>query len=355
MTVAIAFTTAVVVVLLLTPVVRYVGLQLGFVDRPGQRKVHRQSIVRIGGVAIGTATLLALGVSCWAIGLEVDTRTWGLVLGSMAFFLIGLSDDLLNLPPLPRLLLQALVAAIAWKLGVRVEAVPIPLMGAVPTDWLSLPITFLWLVGVTNAINWMDGLDGLAAGIGAIAAGFLGLACWHSEPLAAALAIALTGATLGFLRYNANPAQIFMGDGGSYFIGFVLAAVAAIGPMQQGEFTGVLLPYLVLAVPILDMTIVILGRLHNGKSPFFPDQRHLHHRLLQAGLTVRPTVSLMHSLTLWTGSWAFVLAGLSFGWLALLLSSGLLCITTYPLFLAISRSHAMPDRMHPSPDSPRNF
>lgn len=352
---AIVFSVSLISVLLVTPQVRNLGLKWGYVDQPGQRKVHHRPMVRVGGIAIALGTLLSL-ITLYGLSVlkpemgglvtfgfdpfsfhkdSVDAaqtlQIAGVIIGSILFFLIGLADDIFTLSASKRLLLQAIVTCCVWSLGIRVEQLPIPWLGAVSIGIFSLPLTFLWLAGVTNAINWIDGLDGLASGVSSIAAGLLALLCWQSHPAIALIAVALMGATLGFLRYNANPAQIFMGDGGSYFIGYVLASVSAIGLMQQANFTTLLLPYLVLAVPIIDMARVILTRLLDRKSPFFADQRHLHHRLLQTGLSVKSTVYLIYSLTLWLGSWAIALR-FSYGLLLLAVSSLLLIATSQSLW-----------------------
>jgi UDP-GlcNAc:undecaprenyl-phosphate GlcNAc-1-phosphate transferase len=196
--------------------------------------------------------------------------------------------------------------------------------------WLSLPITVIWLVGMANAINWIDGLDGLAAGVSGIAAAvMLVVSLQMGQPAAALIAAALAGGSLGFLRYNFNPAQIFMGDGGSYFLGFTLAAVGVIGFVKSTVVTSVLLPYIILAVPILDMSAVILDRLRHGKSPFIADKRHLHHRLLQAGLSQRLAVLFIYSLTLWVGSLALAFSGLPSGLAYALGATGLLGYTSW--------------------------
>jgi UDP-GlcNAc:undecaprenyl-phosphate/decaprenyl-phosphate GlcNAc-1-phosphate transferase len=345
MSTAIVFSVSLISVLLATPQVKSLGLRWGFIDQPSKRKVHYRPIVRVGGIAIIVGTLLSL-LTLYGLNLfELNPFEWnktsveatqtlqilGVIVGSFLFFLIGLADDIFSISAAKRLLLQAIVTCCIWNLGIQVEYLPIPWVGVIPTGIFSLPLTFLWLAGVTNAINWMDGLDGLAAGVSSIAAGILALLCWQSNPAIALIAVALAGATLGFLRYNANPAQLFMGDGGSYFIGYVLASVSAIGLMQQASFTTVLLPYLVLAVPIIDMARVILTRLFDRKSPFFADQRHLHHRLLQTGLSVKPTVYLIYSLTLWLGSWAIALQ-VSYGLLIVAVSSLLLIATSQPLW-----------------------
>jgi UDP-N-acetylmuramyl pentapeptide phosphotransferase/UDP-N-acetylglucosamine-1-phosphate transferase len=315
----IAFLVAAVVVLWTTPDVRNLGIKSGRLDNPGDRKVHQRPMVRLGGVSIFMGTTVSLLIVWWLGGFgllppEKEWQIWGVTLGGLGFFLIGLADDLLNLSPFTRLLLQVIVAAGAWKAGVSIDFLTIPTIGMVDLNWLSLPITVIWLVGMVNAINWIDGLDGLAAGVSGIAAVvMLVVALFMKQPAAALIAAALAGSSLGFLRYNFNPAQIFMGDGGSYFMGFTLAAVGVIGLVKIPAVTAILLPYLILAVPIVDMSAVILARLRRGKSPFIADKSHLHHRLLRAGLSHRLTVLFIYSLTLWVGSLAMAIAGIPSG------------------------------------------
>jgi UDP-GlcNAc:undecaprenyl-phosphate GlcNAc-1-phosphate transferase len=238
----------------------------------------------------------------------------------LGFFLIGLADDLFNLSPLNRLVMQFSVAFLAWQAGVRIDFLSIPFGDLLQIHWLSLPVTLLWLVGMANAINWIDGLDGLAAGVSGISAVvILIVTLVMGQPAAAIIAAALAGGALGFLRYNFNPAQIFMGDGGAYFMGFTLAGVAVIGlakttAVTTVAVTAVLLPYLILAVPLLDMSTVIISRLKRGKSPFVADKRHLHHRLLKAGISHRLTVLFIYALTLWVGSLALGFSNVPSGW-----------------------------------------
>ncbi|MEA5575019.1 MraY family glycosyltransferase [Anabaena sp. UHCC 0451] len=314
-----AFLISAVVVLWTIPDVKKIGIKSGNLDKPGGRKLHQRPMVRLGGVSIFAGTFISLLIVWWLGGFtnlppEKEWQIWGVTLGGLGFFLIGLADDLLNLSPLVRLLIQIIVAAGAWKAGVSIDFITIPTIGIVNLDWLSLPITVIWLVGMVNAINWIDGLDGLAAGVTGIAAVVMLLvSLFMHQPEAALIAAALAGASLGFLRYNFNPAQIFMGDGGSYFMGFTLASVGVIGLVKIPAFTAVILPYLILAVPIVDMSAVILSRLRHGKSPFIADKRHLHHRLLQVGLSHRLTVLFIYSLTLWVGSLALAIAGIPSG------------------------------------------
>ncbi len=315
----IAFLVSTVFVLWTTPIVKTIGIKSGRVDKPSERKIHQRPMVRLGGVSIFAATIAALLI-VWGLGgfgilpTQKEWEVWGVTLGGCAFFLIGLADDLFNLSPLTRLLMQVIVATVAWSMGVHIDFLSIPFHGLVQMGWLSLPLTVIWLVGMANAINWIDGLDGLAAGVSGIAAlVMLIVTLFMQQPAAALIAAALAGGTLGFLRYNFNPAQIFMGDGGAYFIGFTLAGVGVIGLVKSTAVTAVLLPYLILAVPIVDMSAVILARLRHGKSPFVADKRHLHHRLLQAGLSQRLVVLFIYSLTLWVGSLAVALVGIPSG------------------------------------------
>ena len=316
------------IVLFSTPWVKKLALRLGYVDQPNARKVHQQPMVRLGGVAIFSGFLLALLVA-WRLGgfgglpQGKEFEMWGVVLGGIAFFSIGLLDDLFNLSPFKRLIAQVIVAIGAWSMGVQINFLSVPgisLGGMVQLpDVVSLVLTVIWLVGITNAINWIDGLDGLAAGVSGIAALVMMITCLVThQPAAALVAAALAGCSLGFLRYNFNPAQIFMGDGGSYFVGFTLAGVGVIGLVKGVTTVAVLLP-LILAVPIVDMSAVILDRLRNGKSPFIADKRHLHHRLLQAGLSHRRTVLFIYALTLWVGCLAMAFSGMpsGFGYAAL--------------------------------------
>lgn len=338
-----AFLISMAVVLVATPIVRRIGLKSGRVDMPGGRKVHSQPMVRLGGVSIFLGTLAAL-LLVWATGGFLDGsgqhlappeefQIWGVTIGGLAFFLIGLMDDLFGLSPISRLIMQALVATVAWHVGVSIDFLTIPFYGLTQLpDWVSLPVTIFWLVGMANAINWIDGLDGLAAGVSGIAAMVMMVVClFMGQPAAALIAAALAGGALGFLRYNFNPAKIFMGDGGAYFMGFTLAGVGIIGLVKTVTTAAVLLPYLILAVPILDMSAVILDRLRSGKSPFIADKRHLHHRLLQAGLSHRVTVLFIYVLTLWAGSLALAFAGIPSGVAYALGATALLSYTGWRL------------------------
>lgn len=323
---------ATLITALVVPLVRWGGLHWGVIDRPDERKQHSIPMVRLGGVGIVVGFSLALMVT-WRLGgfaelpPEKDQLIWTTLAGALCYFVIGLADDLFALPPLPRLVGQLAVAMAVWSQGVRIGSLDLP------GEWfgvhapslplpplLSLLATVVWLVGITNAINWLDGLDGLAAGVSGIAAaGLLSVSFSLSQPAAGLLAAALAGACLGFLRHNFNPARIFMGDGGSYFLGFSLAAISIVGPAKALTSVSLLLPLLILSLPVVDMSAVIMGRLSSGHSPFYPDRRHLHHRLLRAGFSHRRTVVLIYAFTQWLAALALVVANAEnrFLWLAL--------------------------------------
>lgn len=316
----IAFLVSVTVVLWTIPDVKTLGLKLGIVDRPNSRKIHKNPVVRVGGISIFAGTIAALLI-VWLLGgfsslsPQGEKEIWTVIMGSICFFCIGFADDLFNLTPISRLLMQLLVASVCWFMGVRINFLSVPFDNLIHIGWLSLPITVIWLVGMANAINWIDGVDGLAAGVSGIGAVvMLVVTLFMNQPAAALIVAALAGGALGFLRYNFNPAQIFMGDGGAYFMGFTLAAVGVIGLVKVTAVTAVLLPYLILAVPILDMSAVIFSRICKGKSPFIADKSHLHHWLLKAGISQRQTVLFIYALTLWVGSLAMGFSNIPSGW-----------------------------------------
>lgn len=338
----IAFAISAAVVLASTPIVKKVGLTSGRFDAPDSRKVHQHPMVRLGGVSIFLGSLTAL-LLVWMLGgfgilpPHKEYEIWGVTIGGLVFFLIGLADDLFSLSPIARLLLQVGAASCAWFVGVQIDFVNIPGMGITQLPMLvSWLFTIVWLVGMTNAVNWIDGLDGLAAGVCGIAAVvMLVVSLFMNQPAAALIVAAMAGGALGFLRYNFNPAQIFMGDGGAYYLGFTLASVGVIGLLKSVTTVAVLLPFLILAVPILDMSAVIIDRLRSGKSPFIADNRHLHHRLLKAGLSHRLTVLFIYSLTLWLGSLALAIARIPSGVAYAIAATALLIYTVWKV-----RKHA---------------
>lgn len=318
----IAFSISALVVWFSTPIVRKLGLSLGIIDKPNERSMHTDPVVRLGGVSIFLGTLCALLLVWWSgwFGVLSPTKeyeVWGVTIGGIAFFLLGLADDIFQLPAGFRLFMQMLISAIAWQVGVRIEFISVPFLGIVQFGWLSLPITMVWLAGMVNAINWIDGLDGLAAGVTTIASAVLLVtSLFMDQPAAALIAAALSGGCLGFLRYNFKPfssAEIFMGDGGAYYLGFTLAGVSVIGLVKTAAVAAVILPYLILAVPIVDGVVVILERIRRRESVMSAGKHHLHHRLERAGISKRDTVLFIYTLTIWAGSLALAISGMPAG------------------------------------------
>lgn len=345
----------------LVPLVRRFGLRVGLFDQPDGRKQHSTPMVRLGGIAMVVGFAAALS-TVWAMGgfgvlaPERDQLIWSTLAGSLCFFLIGLADDLFALSPWPRLAGQVAVSSVIWTQGVRIGAIDLPWLtssaGAISLpDSLSLLATVIWLVGITNAINWLDGLDGLAAGVAGIAAiGLVSVSFSLHQVAAGFLAAALAGCCLGFLRHNFNPARIFMGDGGSYFLGFTLAAISIVGPAKGLTTVSLLLPLLILSLPVADMSAVIMGRLRAGRSPFYPDRRHLHHRLLRAGFSHRRTVLLIYVFTQWLASLALVVANAEMRFLWLGLATSILVATVVISRRQLQTERAL-DQTIPSPSS----
>jgi UDP-GlcNAc:undecaprenyl-phosphate GlcNAc-1-phosphate transferase len=294
-----ALLIAAVVALALTWPVRSLAFKIGAVAHPGGRRIHQQPTAQAGGLAIYAGFWVALLVLTWPLRPPFT----GILVGSGLLLVMCLVDDIKNLSPVLRLVGQFLVALIAFAGGVAVHGLTNPL-GAMGTyhyialGWWSAPLTILWIMAITNALNWLDGLDGLVAGVAALAgltimvgAGTTGI------PLVAIAAGALAGGCLGFLPFNFNPAKIFMGDTGAMFLGYMLACIAVIGPFKIATAVAVLVPLLVLGVPIFDTVTGIIRRLAAGKSPLVADRGHIHHRLIDRGLSVRQAVLCIYLLT----------------------------------------------------------
>jgi len=258
---------------------------------------------RIGGVALYISFFLAIAV---AVLFQTDVSNLVLhenrliTIFSVAtlIFLVGLLDDLRSLSAFSKLLFQLVAGLITWLGGVQINVLSISLTSGTQLDWLSLPVTLFWIVLVINAINLIDGLDGLAAGITLFVSLFMLLLCIISHKFLIALGFAaLSGSTLGFLRYNFNPASIFMGDSGSYFLGYCLASFSILGSLKGQTTLAMLIPFLALGVPLFDALLAPVRRFFRGKKLFSPDNKHMHHRLVKYGLTQRNVVFIMYSIT----------------------------------------------------------
>lgn len=303
---------ALVITWLLTPLVRLVGKRWGIVAHPGGRHVHQGAIPRIGGVAIfgGFMAALAvryLGERFWDWPSAVTKRSenvWALLLGFALIFAVGFIDDILDVRPGQKLLGQILAAGVVVAMGVRIEFLGDPFGGGIILlGLLSIPLSLLWIVGFANVINLIDGLDGLAAGVSAIAGvSLLVLAQQSNQYLAAVLAAALVGACVGFLRFNFNPASIFMGDSGALFLGFVLACISLVGVMKSVAAIALAVPLLIIGVPLFDTFSAIVRRARHGRPIQEADKGHIHHRLLGRGFNQRQTVLIIY---VWSIALAF--------------------------------------------------
>jgi len=287
------FFLALIITILLTPMVEKFALKIGAVDIPDKRKIHVRHIPCLGGISLFAGVFTALGLvlvfSDLALNLEA---LLGIFIGSILILGVGIYDDLRGLSPRVKFSWQVLAALIVYFFGVEIGFVSNPFNGIYPLGiWVSLPLTLLWIVGVTNAINLIDGLDGLAAGVTAISAGTMFFVALSSGQYGAALLIlALAGAALGFLKYNFYPARMFLGDSGSLLLGFILATTAITGVFKTTLVVALIIPVLILGVPIFDTMFAIGRRLSSGKHPFEADDKHIHHMLLRAGFSQREAV-----------------------------------------------------------------
>jgi UDP-GlcNAc:undecaprenyl-phosphate GlcNAc-1-phosphate transferase len=285
------FCSAFCLALALTPPIRDVARRRGFLDRPdGDRKHHSQPVPRLGGLAVYLAFVLALAFYAAAAPAEAWTGPLAdayvsLVVAATAVMAVGLLDDLVGVAPISKILVQAAAGGYLYGHGYRIELLSNPFGEILALGPLSLPLTLLWFVGMSNALNLIDGLDGLAAGVGlfAVSASFVA-ALVNERGEIALFSVALAGALLGFLRFNFAPASIFLGDCGSLFLGFTLAALAVRGSMKSSTAIAVFAPLLALALPILDTAFAMLRRLVRRKGLFEADSEHIHHRMLRHGL-----------------------------------------------------------------------
>jgi len=288
--------TSLLLTLVFTPVCKKLAWRFGIVDHPDQtRKLHGAPIPRLGGVAIfasilcAYALLLVVRFSSGHIILEDLPLVLHILPALLIVFLLGLVDDIISLSPWIKLAVEVVAAVVAWLGGIHVSSVESHPFSAV----LSFAVTIVWIVGCTNAINLIDGLDGLAAGISLFAALTMLVAALigHNVPMAL-VAVPLVGALLGFLRYNFNPASIFLGDCGSLSLGFILSCCGVVWSEKSTTIVGLTTPLLVFAVPLLDAGMSIFRRFLNNKRIFGADSEHIHHKLLSKGLTP-PRVALM--------------------------------------------------------------
>ncbi len=309
--------------LVTTPIVIWLARRLSIVDVPGARHVHTSPIPRIGGVAIFFSMMsLAIGVlfvsNIGDRGLG-DTLHKAIVLLCAAGFVFfaGLIDDVKSggLAAHTKFLAQTAAALAVCAVGIRIRSIAVAEWFTLDFGWFSWPLTLLWIVGVTNAVNLSDGLDGLAAGISAVACAVIAaFAIYSGQVVMAALVLALLGSLSGFLFFNFNPARVFMGDCGSTFLGFTIASTSVMCSAKSATLVGMALPVLALGIPIFDTLFSMLRRVVERRSMFAPDRRHFHHRLMDLGLKQRHAVIAIYVVTLlFTGLGMFMMVARNIG------------------------------------------
>jgi UDP-GlcNAc:undecaprenyl-phosphate GlcNAc-1-phosphate transferase len=297
---------AALVVGLAAPLMRRIGFAIGAVDRPGHRKVHASDVSRLGGVAVWGAVSCAVVIAAATGVLDDETFvrvrvTWPLLAtGAGLLVLVGIVDDVRGLRARTKLLAQCVAASLVVVAGCVIREATNPITGtSVGLGVFAVPVTLLWVIGVTNALNLIDGLDGLAAGVGLIVSGTLCLIAFTSgRPDVAMLAGILAGALVGFLYFNFNPATIFLGDSGSLFLGYALAVLSLESAHKGATAVLVLAPILALGVPLMDTSLTVVRRLLSSGSLMQPDRDHIHHRLIALGLSHRRAVLVLYAACL---------------------------------------------------------
>ena len=299
---------AMIVSFLMSPMVKSFAYKIGAIDVPkDNRRMHKKPVPRLGGLAI----FLGFMISVLIFG-QIDGQMQGILLGAVLIVVLGVVDDMTPLRASFKFLVQIAAALIAVYHGVVIYALTnLNVFSDQPywgLGWLSVPVTVIWIVGITNSVNLIDGLDGLANGVSTIAAfSMLVVALMVSEQQVALTMAALVGACLGFMPFNRNPAKMFMGDTGSTFLGYILATSSIQGLFKYYAVVSFAVPFLILGLPIFDTAFAILRRLARGQSPMMPDRGHVHHRLIDMGLSQKQAVAALYVVSSILGVSAVVL------------------------------------------------
>lgn len=286
--IAVAFAASI----LLTPLVRRLAFRIGAVDRPNYRKVHATIMPRIGGLAIFGAFLIG-----YLLLRPEDEHATGILIGALIIIITGFLDDMFDITAKAKIVgqLAAAIVVVTWG-GLQIDFINLPFLGQFDFGYLSIPITIIWIIGITNAINLIDGLDGLAAGVSTIALITIAImAIIMGNPFVMATAAILAASSFGFLFFNFHPAKIFMGDTGSLFLGFMISVLALLG-FKNVAFISLIIPVIMLGVPISDTFFAIVRRIRMKQKVTAPDKSHLHHCLLDAGFSHRQTVLIIYGL-----------------------------------------------------------
>ena len=295
----ITFIIAFIITFITTPFVKKLAFKIGAVDIPkDNRRMHKKPTERLGGLAIFLGFIIST-----VIFADITRELAGILIGCAIIVTLGIFDDIYALSAKLKLLVQLIAALCPVLMGLQIDFIRVPSFisdyGYVGLGWAAIPVTVIWIVGITNAINLLDGLDGLACGVSSISAlTLLCIAIIVGEPIVAFVTSALAGACIGFLPYNFNPAKLFMGDTGSLFLGFVLSTISVQGLFKGYAVISIAAPLLILGLPIFDTASAILRRLKNHQPIMSPDRGHLHHRLIDAGFSQKQAVSTIYILCL---------------------------------------------------------
>lgn len=280
-----------------TPLIKKIAKKIGAMDVPNARKVHKEPIPLLGGLSIYIAFVISLILKKNALTFNEK----GILIGATIVVIGGFIDDVRDLKPYQKLIFQILSAIILIRFGLSIKIITNPFCYSdmyLNIKWFSIPLTILWVVGITNAFNLIDGLDGLAAGVAFISSlTIFIIAILNNRVDAALLTIILSGAILGFLPYNFNPASIFMGDIGSQLLGFLLSAISMSGAIKSATAFAIGVPILAFGLPIYDTLFAVIRRKINGKPIMKADRGHLHHRLLDMGFNQKQVVLIMYAMS----------------------------------------------------------
>jgi UDP-GlcNAc:undecaprenyl-phosphate GlcNAc-1-phosphate transferase len=331
--------------MLLVPMVRKVALKLGLVDRPGERKIHKNPVPRVGGVALFLAGLMG------ALPFLFESKeTMGILAAATFVFLIGLLDDMMDLQPRVKLAGQIAACAILVGFGVKIEFVTdfIAGKGLVALGLLTYPLTFFWVIGITNTVNLVDGVDGLAGGIVFIAlATILAVRLLMPNVQDAllmnnvlVLSAALMGSLLAFLKFNVYPANIFMGDSGAYFLGFMTSALSIAGAVKGSILFPLIVPLIAFGLPVIDVMMAILRRYSKSVPIFQADKEHLHHKLLARGFTQKETTRFLWMVSTCFGFVAILAADIPHRGVETFVSLCLILMIFFCIFFFLRKSNA---------------
>ena len=337
LTVLIAIVAAAAIAFALTPLVKAFALRFGFVDVPKDgRRMHKKPTPRIGGLAIFAGFVVATLVFC-----NISRELVAIYIGGLIIVAVGVIDDVFRINAWIKLAAQIGVALIAVSQGVVLEY--INFFGTyINFGMWAIPITVIWIVGLTNAINLIDGLDGLACGVSAICSmSLLLVMLMKGEVASAMITAAVVGACLGFLPFNSNPAKIFMGDTGALFLGYTMAVISVSGVFKMHTVISFIIPISIFAMPIFDTAFAFIRRIAHGRSPFSADRGHLHHRLIDLGFSQKQSVAILYAICAILGTSAIMFTEENFLRAGFIIVIGIVIflINFYFLRHAKSRSH----------------